>query len=210
MELLKGIKNIVFDLGGVLLNINPQLTIDAFAKLGMKPLIGNSGLSYDNEVFYKLETGQITPDEFIEGVSLLLPERISLKEIDNAWTAMLLDFPDIRVKLLKSMSEHYNIYLFSNTNEIHVQKFHEDFRLQHGFEVSELFVKDFYSNEIGFRKPSGVSFAEIVRLSGIKPEESLFIDDSNDNVKGSVSENFSAYWLKPDEKIEELFANFLI
>lgn len=209
MELLKGIKNIVFDLGGVLLNINPQLTIDAFANLGMKQLIGNNGLSYDNEVFYKMEKGQLSPDEFREGVSKLLPEKVSFNKIDDAWTAMLLDFPEIRVNLLKRLGEDYNIYLFSNTNAIHVQKFHEDFRLQHGFEVSELFVKDFYSNEIGFRKPTGESFAEIVRLSGIKPEESLFIDDSNDNVSGAISENFKGYWLKPNEKIEVLFADYL-
>lgn len=209
MEILNGIRNIVFDLGGVLLNIDPKRTIEAFGELGMEQLVGDKGLTYDHEIFYLMEQGKITPDEFREGVLELLPQCVAIQEIDNAWTAMLLDFPAIRVELLKNLRGKFGIYLFSNTNAIHVDKFHSNFRNQHGFEVSSLFDKDFYSNEIGFRKPSPESFQEIIRLSGINPEESLFIDDSLPNVKSAITAGFKGYWLEPGQKVEVLFQDFL-
>lgn len=209
MEILKGVKNIIFDLGGVLLNIDPKKTIEAFSALGMEQLIGDKGLSYDHDIFYQMEQGQVTPDEFRDGVRQLLSANKSSAEIDTAWTAMLLDFPKIRVELLRRLRKEFKIFLFSNTNAIHVEKYHSNFRNQHGFEVSTLFEKDFYSNEIGFRKPTSESFQEIIRLSGINPSESLFIDDSLQNVEAAMASGLQGFWLQPDQKIEELFQKFL-
>ena len=207
--MLKEIRNIIFDLGGVLLNIAPKQTIEAFGRLGMEQLVGDKGLSYDHDIFYQMEQGQITSNEFRQGVLELLPSPVSFQEIDEAWTAMLLDFPAIRVELVKNLSKDFKIYLFSNTNAIHVEKFHSNFRNQHGFEASTLFEKDFYSNEIGYRKPSPESYQEIIRLSGINPEESLFIDDSLQNVESAIASGLKGYWLQPGQKVEEIFRKFL-
>lgn len=207
--MLNGIRNIIFDLGGVLLNIDPKRTIDAFGNLGMEQLVGDKGLSYDHEIFYLMEQGKITSDEFRQGVLQLLPTQVSFQEIDDAWTAMLLDFPTIRVKLLKNLRKDFEIYLFSNTNAIHVEKFHSNFRNQHGFEVSTLFDKDFYSNEIGYRKPSSEAYQKIIRLSGIDPAESLFIDDSLQNVDAAIASGLKGFWLEPGQKVEEIFQEYL-
>lgn len=207
--MLKGIKNIIFDLGGVLLNIDPKKTIEAFGKMGMEQLVKDSGLSYDHDIFFQMEQGKLSPDEFRKGVQEMLPEPVSFNEIDAAWTAMLLDFPEIRVQLVKNLSEDFKIYLFSNTNAIHVEKYHANFRKQHGFEVSTLFEKDFYSNEIGFRKPSLESFLEIIRLSGIQPEESIFIDDSHLNVDAAIACGLKGYWLEQGQKVEQIFQEYL-
>ena len=207
--MLEEIRNIIFDLGGVLLNIDPQRTIDAFAKLGMPQLVSNSGLSYDHDIFFRMEQGQISPEEFRNGIQKLLPKPVSNEAIDEAWTAMLLDFPEIRVQLVKNMAKSYRIFLFSNTNAIHVAKYHANFRKQHGFEVSSLFEKDFYSNEIGFRKPTAESFQEIIRLSGIDPKESLFIDDSKQNVDAAIASRLKGFWLEPAQKVEILFQKYL-
>jgi HAD superfamily hydrolase (TIGR01509 family) len=209
MEILKGIKNIIFDLGGVLLNIDPGKTIEAFGKLGMEQLVGDKGLSYDHEIFYQMEQGQITSEEFRNGVRKLISLEVTNDQIDSAWTAMLLDFPAIRIELVRNLNKEYKIYLFSNTNAIHVKKYHDDFRKMHGFEASSLFEIDFYSNEIGFRKPSPESFQEIIRLSGINPEESLFIDDSLLNVEAAIACRLKGFWLEPGQKIEEIFQKFL-
>lgn len=209
MEILSGVKNIVFDLGGVLLNIDPKKTIEAFTKLGMEQLVGDNGLSYDHEIFYLMEQGKVTPEEFRDGVRKLLPEKVTDSQIDDAWTAMLLDFPEIRVQLVKNLRDDFKIYLFSNTNAIHVEKYHSNFRKQHGFEVSTLFEKDFYSNEIGFRKPTSESFKEIIRLSGINAAESLFIDDSKANVEAAKASGLKGFWLEPGKKIEDIFLKYL-
>lgn len=209
MEILIGIRNIIFDLGGVLLNIDPKRTIDAFSKLGMQDLIGEKGLTYDHEIFYLMEQGKLTPKEFRNGVRNLLSGQVSDDQIDLAWTAMLLDFPKVRVELVQMLRNNFGIYLFSNTNAIHVAKYQANFRNQHGFEVSSLFEKDFHSNEIGFRKPTDESFQEIIQLSGIKPEESLFIDDSLQNVDGAIACGLKGYWLEPGQKVEEIFQEYL-
>lgn len=209
MEILNGVKNIIFDLGGVLLNIDPKKTIEAFGRLGMEQLIGDKGLSYDHDIFYLMEQGKVTPEEFRNGVRQLISAKVTDDQIDAAWTAMLLDFPANRVELVKNLRNNYKIYLFSNTNSIHVAKYHADFRKLHGFEVSSLFEIDFYSNEIGYRKPSPESFQEIIRLSGINPEESIFIDDSLPNVEAAIGCGLKGYWLEPGQKIEEVFSNFL-
>ncbi len=209
MEILNGIRNIIFDLGGVLLNIDPKKTIEAFGELGMEQMVGDKGHTYDHEIFYQMEQGHISSDEFRNGVLKLLPNPVSYEAIDGAWTAMLLDFPAIRVQLVKNLRKHYNIYLFSNTNAIHVDKFHFNFRQQHDFEVTSLFDIDFYSNEIGYRKPSAESYHEIIRRAGINPAESLFIDDSYPNIEGAALAGIKGYWLEPGQKVEEIFKAFL-
>ena len=209
MEILNGVKNIIFDLGGVLLNIDPRKTIEAFSQLGMEQLVGDKGLTYDHDIFYRMEQGQITPDEFRNGVRELISAEVTDDQIDAAWTAMLLDFPSNRVELVRNLRKDYKIYLFSNTNAIHVAKYHSDFRKLHGFEVSSLFEIDFYSNEIGFRKPSPESFQEIIRLSGINLAESIFIDDSLQNVEAAIASGLKGFWLEPRQKIEEVFRKFL-
>ena len=209
MEILNGVKNIIFDLGGVLLNIDPKKTIEAFGRLGMEQLIGDKGLSYDHDIFYLMEQGKVTPEEFRNGVRQLISAEVTDDQIDAAWTAMLLDFPANRVELVKNLRNNFKIYLFSNTNAIHVAKYHANFRKLHGFEVSSLFEIDFYSNEIGCRKPSPESFQEIIRLSGINPEESIFIDDSLLNVEAAIACGLKGYWLEPGQKIEEVFQKFL-
>lgn len=209
MEILNGIKNIIFDLGGVLLNIDPKKTIDAFAKLGMPQLVSTSGLSYDHDIFFRMEQGQISPEEFRAGVQQLLHKPASDELIDDAWTAMLLDFPAIRVKLVQNLRNDFKVYLFSNTNTIHVAKYHDNFRKQHSFEVSSLFEKDFYSNEIGFRKPSPEAFQEVIRLSGVNPEETLFIDDSNQNVQAAIASGMKGFWLGNGQKIEDTFPDYV-
>jgi len=146
--MLEGIRNIIFDLGGVLLNIDPQKTIDAFSKLGMPQLVSKTGLTYDHDIFFSMEQGQISPEEFRNGIQKLLPKPVSNEAIEEAWTAMLLDFPEVRVQLVKNLAKSFRIFLFSNTNAIHVATYHANFRKQHGFDVSSLFEKDFYSNII--------------------------------------------------------------
>jgi HAD superfamily hydrolase (TIGR01509 family) len=207
--MLNGIRNIVFDLGGVLLNIDPKKTIEGFARLGMKQLIDKKGHTYEHDIFYLMEQGKVSPKEFRNGVRKLISGEMTDKQIDTAWCAMLLDFPKVRVELLRKLRKNFKIYLFSNTNAIHVEKYHSDFRKQHGFEVSTLFETDFYSNEIGFRKPASEAFQEIIRLSGIKPEESIFIDDSQLNVDAAIASGMKGYWLEPGLKIEEIFQEYL-
>lgn len=204
-KILQEVKHLIFDLGGVLLDIDPQRTVKSFEALGLTNVINPGGWGYKQEVFLQMEEGKLTDDEFRNGVRELLPAPVSDAEIDRAWCAMLIDFPAERVSLLKQLESKYNLYLFSNTNNIHVNYFHNLFHQKFGFSMSDLFVKDYYSNEINSRKPSLESFQFVLRDAAINPHETLFIDDSKENVTGAERAGMHAFHLNGETSLHQLF-----
>jgi glucose-1-phosphatase len=203
---LTNIKNIVFDLGGVLLNLDFDASIQAFQKLGLNSEVVNRQQAYADPVFYELETGKTTPEVFRKRVRRILnnPEATD-QQIDDAWCAMIRDIPAKRVQMVKELSKNYNIYLFSNTNAIHIKRLQSEFRKMHGIEFPSLFVKDFYSHEIHERKPDLVSYEKVLELSGITPGESLFVDDLEKNISGAEKAGLKTFWLKDGMEVAEVF-----
>jgi len=203
---LTNIKNIIFDLGNVLLNLDFNASIEAFHKLGLGSNVLNKQQAYADPVFYELEVGNITPEEFRKRVrEILNSPRVTDRQIDDAWTAMILDIPLPRVKLLQKLGEKYNIYLFSNTNQIHIEKLHPAFVKQYGIEFPSLFVKDFYSHEINERKPDLNSYLKVIEISGINAEETLFVDDHEKNIDGARKAGLKTCWLKNGIEITQIF-----
>lgn len=180
---LTNIKNIIFDLGNVLLRLDFDASIRAFQEIGLQKDVLNRKQAYSDPVFYELEIGKVTPGEFRKRVRQILHNpNLTDQQIDDAWTAMILDIPEHRVEILKRLTKNFNVYLFSNTNKIHISKLHSEFKQQHGIEFPSLFVKDYYSHEIHARKPDLISYKKVIELSGVNPAESLFIDDLEKNI----------------------------
>ncbi len=204
---LTNIKNIIFDLGKVLLNLDFNATIEAFRNLGFNGNVLDHALVYKDPVFYELETGKITPTEFCNKVRKILnnPEITDL-QIEDAWYAMIKDIPASRVEVLQKLAENYKVYLFSNTNQIHIERLHQKFRKDFGFEFPSLFVKDFYSHEIHFGKPDVNSYLKVIELSGVKPEESLFVDDLEKNIEGAQKAGLKTFWLRDGMEMAEIFS----
>lgn len=181
-----GIKNIIFDLGGILLELYPERTINEFEKLGIHRKIGEKAHSYSDKVFTDFETGKITADEFIAKTKEISNNSISDEEITFAWNAMICDFPEEHVELLRSLkNKGYLIYLLSNTNTMHVNAFESMFYNKFSFDIKTLFNKALYSNEIGYRKPHKETFIAVIDLLEIVPAETLMIDDSLANIEGA-------------------------
>jgi putative hydrolase of the HAD superfamily len=199
-----GIKNIIFDLGGVLLNIDPQRSIHAFHELGMADLIKPGGWGYEHEVFLKMEQGLLSEQEFRNGIRTLLSRPASDARIDEAWCAMLLQFPPEKIGLLRELALQYRLYLFSNTNSIHIRYFHGLFMKEFGFPLPELFVKDYYSSDIKFRKPDLRSFQFVLNDAGLNPSETLFIDDLDKNTEAAALTGMHTIYLKPDMDLAKL------
>lgn len=203
---LARIKNIIFDLGNVLLNLDFDASINAFKKLGLDEKVVNKQQAYSDPVFYDFEVGQISPEVFRKRVRRLLKnDDATDQEIDDAWYAMILDIPAHRVKLVQELKKKYNVFLFSNTNQIHIERLHEEFKSQHGFEFPTLFVKDFYSHEIHARKPEPESYQNVIQLSGVEPTESLFIDDLEKNIAGADKAGLKTFWLNNGTDVTEIF-----
>jgi len=126
---MQGIKNIIFDLGGVIINLNNQLTEDAFVALGTKPFREYFGHGHAAAFFKDYEVGKISDRQFIDAVKELTGISASDQEIVRAWNALLLDFPPERIRLLKELGKRYRLFLFSNTNALHLaalQKIYRD------------------------------------------------------------------------------------
>lgn len=202
---MQNIRNIIFDLGAVILNIDFKQTELAFAALG----IGNFNEYYTLQsvtpLFEKLETGQVTPEAFYNEFRELAKLPLSNEDIMYAWNALLLDFPAERINLLKELRKRYNIYLLSNTNEIHYNAFTKTFKKEFNNEnFDELFIKAYYSHQLGLRKPSKEIFETVLKNEKLNAAETLFIDDSEANVNAAKSVGLQTIHLPSPKTILEL------
>jgi glucose-1-phosphatase len=190
------IRNIIFDLGGVLLNINYEASIDAFKRLGVRDFDSFFTQAAQNQLFDRLDRGEVSPAGFRQELRDLSGFELKDADIDSAWNAMLLDLPKARVQLLKGVRQHYNTYLLSNTNAIHYPAYMKYMRQAYGVEsLEDLFNKQYLSHEIGLRKPDPEPFELILRENNLKAGETLFIDDTLGHVKGAAKTGIKAFFL---------------
>jgi len=190
------IKNIILDLGGVLLNIDYLRTIEAFKKLGVKHFDEMYTQAKQNELFDAFETGQINPDKFLAEIAQHLPKEIKKEEIVNAWNEMLLDFPKERLEFLSKLNKQYNLVLLSNTNVIHLEYFHKQLKTEHGIEnLSNYFKNTYFSCEMGMRKPHPEIFLKVCKLESFDSSQTLFIDDTKQHVEGALTAGLHAEYL---------------
>lgn len=202
---MKGFDAIIFDLGGVILNIDYNLTKEAFESLGIDDFDAIYSQAKQTDIFDRLETGQISPQHFINKMLDFLPAGTSPNMVVKAWNAMLLDLPQERLELLAALKEKYNTFLLSNTNEIHVDAFHAIIHQQHGLKnLEDFFDTTYYSNELGKRKPDVDTFKHLCEVHQLNPATTLFIDDSIQHIEGAKSAGLMAYHLNKGETIEAL------
>ena len=198
----KSIRNIIFDLGGVILNINPQLTVDAFRNLGWNDFYEANNQSLCKELFCKLEAGSSSPELFRDNVRQMIANQKDDAEIDKAWTAMILDIPSDRVRYLEKLKRSYRLFLLSNTNEIHRIKFHREFEADFGYSFYDLFEHNFYSHEMGMRKPDPLIYLQALNEAGLVPEETLFIDDMKENIEAARTLGMKVLHIQPGTLME--------
>ena len=202
--MLNGIKNIIFDLGGVIYAINYITTIKAFESLGINDFEFIYAKTGQSDLFDKLETGKICKEDFFVEINKFLPNTLSPTKITEAWNAMLIGFMPDALKKLEELSQTHRIFLLSNTNIFHIEEIQNREGMTSFDEFCELFEKVYLSHDIGLRKPHTQVFAHIVDEQGLDPSETLFIDDSPQHVAGALKAGLNAYHLKDGEKISQL------
>jgi len=206
---LSTIKNIIFDLGGVLLNLDFNSTKQAFIKLGIVDFNSYYNKVKQKNLFDAFEVGKINEVEFCEQLRVLSKIEASDFEIIEAWNSMLLNFPTVRKDLLIQLKANYNISLLSNTNETHVRGFNKIIQKDiHEKSLAPLFHSHYFSNEIGYRKPNPNSFEFVLKQNNYLPSETLFLDDSPQHIKGAEQLGIKTFHVT-NVPVEELFANFL-
>ena len=198
------VNNIIFDFGGVILNIDYKRSLNAFLKLGIQ--WEDSALEGFNrsDAYIGLELGTICPENFFDELRKYFPESVSNKQLKDAWNAILLDMPPERVELLKKASRHYRLFLLSNTNQIHFEKYTRDFKLRYGYDFEDLFEKAYWSFRIHQSKPNPEIFKYVLEDSCLNAAETLFIDDTLENVLSARNAGLIPYHLNQKD-LTDLF-----
>lgn len=200
----KNIQHIIFDLGGVLLNIDYLLTEQAFVQLGVHDFAARYSQLQQTPLFDDFEKGSITKETFIDAIKSMISQPVSEAQITAAWNAMLLEFPLRRLQILQQLQLHYNLFLLSNTNEIHEAKFNELLKQQTGFPGPGVFFdKVYYSHRIGMRKPDKAVFEFILQQNNLDTAQTLFIDDSPQHIEAAKALGIQTIWLQKGMTMED-------
>lgn len=203
MENLKKIKNIVFDLGGVLFELDPMATVKSFGKYGVKDVEKTYREVIATEWFRDFEIGNISNEDFRKKMNDYCNTNMNPEEFAECWNAMIVSYPSENERLLENLKKDFNLYILSNTNRIHVEFFEPMSNWRNG-----LFVKRYYSNDIHCRKPDLEAFNYVITDAGINPCETLFIDDRADNIEGAKLAGLNTIHLKKQSDLYEHFSQY--
>jgi epoxide hydrolase-like predicted phosphatase len=200
------IKNIIFDWGGVITDLHPELTINAFRELGFQHLSESfSGIENQN-LFLRFETGKIDEAGFLQELKQYLNPGVTAAQIAEAWSALLGDLPAERWMLLKNLKHDFRIFLLSNTNSLHISYYFPRLEKLYGiYGYNHLFEKVYLSYEMGMRKPDRNIYEFVLKDSGLDPAETLFIDDNPGNIATARALGIRCYQLVPPATMMDLF-----
>jgi len=210
---MKNIDAIIFDLGGVILNLDYDKTIESFNKylpnLGKENFLGRRDqLTFFNEY----EVGQITTEEFIARFNEHFEISLSFDEFKTSWDAMILDFPPTRIELLKKLRiQGKKIYLLSNINDLHEKAVLDRYmKIGEPSEFFSLFDKTYYSHHINLRKPDREIFEHVIGEQKLDPKRTIFIDDSIQHVEGARIVGLNGIHLPKGNIVEEVFQEYFV
>ena len=201
--MVTGVQHIIFDLGGVLLNIDYQLTENAFVAAGISNFRELYSQLQQTPLFDDLEMGRIGQKEFLEAMHKASPVPITEGQILAAWNAMLLDFPLRRLQILQQLRMHHDLFLLSNTNIIHEIAFNDILMNTRSIpSIATFFDRAYFSHRVGMRKPMKEIFEMVIDENGLKPSETLFIDDSPQHIEGAKQVGIQTIYLQKGMTIE--------
>jgi putative hydrolase of the HAD superfamily len=175
------IKNVILDLGGVLVDIEPETTHEELERI-LRPEAFPKIFSEElPEIVVAMETGTWSKEKFKRTMLQNCHKGVSASQVVDAWCDMILEFRATRVKMVQELNKKYNLYLLSNTNVYHVSYFENEFKNRFHFSIKKLFKKVYYSNKIGYRKPDPKAFEYVLNDAGLNAAETVLVDDRAEN-----------------------------
>ena len=182
-----GIRHIIFDLGGVIVDLDTSLTVQQLAQMMGSPYEKALDLFHHDDRFKQHEKGELSDDGFREFIRGQAADEVSDEMIDQMWNAMILDLPGERIQLLKGLGKQYPLYLLSNTNDIHLDYVMPKLAANGIGSFGELFDTEYYSHRVGMRKPDPEIYEYVLKDRNIEASETLFFDDNPDNIRSAQS-----------------------
>ena len=204
---MKPYKNLIFDLGEVIIDIDYRRTIAAFQQLAVVDFSEVVSYTAQNPVFDLYEKGKVSTPAFCNELRKLLKPGTTDRQIEDAWNAIFVDFSPVKTDLLKQLKTQYKTFALSNINEIHLAKINEVAAERFGQRDFESFFHGaYYSNVVGHRKPEQEIYELVLTREGLKPDETFFVDDKEENVAAAKAFGIHAYQLKERDKLQDLLA----
>lgn len=198
---------IIFDLGGVVLNLDYQLTENAFVAIGLSDFKSVYSQLTQTDLFDRFERGEISGFHFINRILDQLPAGCNANQVVHAWNAMVLDFPIGRLDWLLQLKKERRIFLLSNTNELHIDAVKRALKKAVGHDRLEDFFETVYlSHEMGMRKPDPAIFLKVCELEGLNPTTTVFVDDSPQHVEGAKNAGLQSFLLEKGAEIQSFFS----
>ncbi len=190
------IDNIIFDFGGVILDIDPKLTVSEFQKLGYEDVEKLQSEAFYNEIILKFELGLLSPDEFRNRIRTFVAMDLTDAQIDHAWNTLLSKLEKERIQILEAAAKHYTLFMLSNSNAIHYDFFVKDLKDHFGYEdFDALFKKAYFSFRLHLHKPNTDIYQYVIGQEKIDPSKTLFIDDRADNIEGARNAGLKTFHL---------------
>ena len=201
----KNIKNIVFDLGGVLIDLDFKSAINGLQKAGFTN-VKEQLQAFDREgIFQKFELGDISADEFRASIRENSNVSLTDEEVDSLWNLMLLEIPREKLELILDLRSKYMVYLLSNTNSIHWDYVCKNAFNYRGFRMDDYFEETFLSYEMHLAKPDKAIFEKMLNDANLLPEETLFIDDLEANCKAAEEVGIHAHHYHIGDDLSKIF-----
>ena len=199
------LKAIIFDLGGVILNIDYNKTSKAFKDAGVSNIDEMYSQKNADALFQNLEEGKISEEHFFNSIREVSGTNLTNKQITQCWNSMLLDFRADTLASIKKLRPRYKVFLLSNTNSIHLRQFYKiHSSLPDDQEFEDYFDAVYYSHLIGFRKPDAAAYQFVLEKNQLNANECLFIDDSYQNIEGAQRAGFQTVFLTSEMRVEQL------
>jgi glucose-1-phosphatase len=203
---MQGIKNIIFDLGNVILNISYEATIEAFEQLGIKDFKSIFSKENQNTLSDDFEKGLIDEATFLNELHQMCQPGATYKNVVDAWNAIIVSFPIRRLQLLQQLNLHYRIFCLSNTNATHEVCYNQLLFSTCGMNSLDYFFEKVYlSHHIHLRKPQPEAWQLILNENNLLASETLFLDDSPHHIAAAEKLGIKTIHITPEKNMEDIF-----
>lgn len=200
------ITTLIFDLGGVIVDLEPERTLTTFATLANKSVNEITAMYTMHPCFYAFETGRVGEEEFRNEVRKIFKINANDTEIDRCWNAMLLGIPSEKLTMLTRLKKQFTTLILSNTNSIHLSYINEV--ILKGQSLDAYVHHAHYSHRLGMRKPEREIFEYVLNAHSLIPDQTFFMDDNVDNINAAKALGLSAMLIEHPERVTDLYKNY--
>ena len=200
----KKVKALLFDLGGVIVDLDYKKTANAFENIGLQNAEKAYSQFNQTDLFNLFETGHISSEEFLAEIQNEITNQVNLSEITKAWNSMIIGFQHSKLEKIKKLSEQVPCYLLSNTNEIHLNYIEHLLQEMDFKHFLNIFESCYFSHQIGKRKPHKETFEWVLNHMNYDAQDVLFIEDSPQHIEGAKSAKLNTFHFKKNSSLSEI------